>query len=65
MMSKLSEIVYSVVVMVCLTWAIYTVAVNYAPKTVEKPQIENELIEIKHPAYYEVRPSNICNLHCF
>lgn len=46
-MTKLSEIIYSVVVMVCLTWAVYIVAVNYAPKTIEKPQVENELIEIK------------------
>jgi uncharacterized Fe-S cluster-containing radical SAM superfamily protein len=24
----------------------------------------NELDSIKHPAYYEVRPSNVCNLQC-
>lgn len=24
----------------------------------------DDLLEIKHPAYYEVRPSNVCNLQC-
>lgn len=44
---KIDELVYSVVVMVCLTWAVYTVAANYAPKAPDKPQVEQqELIEI-------------------
>lgn len=44
---KLDEIVYSFVVMVCLTWAVYTVANKYAPTVPNKPQVEQqELIEI-------------------
>lgn len=44
---KLDEIVYSFVVMVCLTWVVYTIADVYAPKIPNRPQVEQqELIEI-------------------
>jgi hypothetical protein len=43
---KISEIIYSVVVMICLTWAVYTVATKYAPAVPEPQRVEQELIEI-------------------
>ena len=44
---KLDEIIYSVIVMICLTWAIFTIAKTYQPPIEQKPQIEQEeLIEI-------------------
>ncbi len=44
---KIEDIIYSFVVMVCLTWAVYTVANSYAPEHKPSKQIEQEeLIEI-------------------
>lgn len=43
---KVDQIIYSVVVMICLTWAVYTVAIKYAPAVPEPQRVEQELIEI-------------------
>lgn len=44
---KIEDIIYSFVVMMCLTWAVYTVASKYEPEHNPSKQIEQEeLIEI-------------------
>ncbi len=43
---KIEDIVYGVVVMMCLTWATVTVVNKYAPEVPKNPQVEQELIEI-------------------
>lgn len=50
---KVDEIIYSVVVMICLTWAVYTVATKYAPAVPQNQQVEQELIEINRVATNE------------